>query len=239
MAKNQKFVIKTFKRSEVNLADYNPRQIKNKNKANLSKALKKHGLVTPLVLNLTTMNLCGGHQRIQEMDILEDYPKNDYELDFSCIEVDEYEEKAINLMLNNKNLQGDFSGELLNALSMDGFDLSKDGFFPDIELKVDFGIISKQEREQQTVEEKEIDLEASDGIKEMEQAVGSAKETKQAERAEIKAEKESGTHKSNTVEDYTVTLIFNSAIERNKVMEQCGLKKEEKLLYYSDLTNLN
>lgn len=234
MAKNQKFVMKTFKRSEVKLADYNPRNIKPKNKTNLNKALRKHGLVTPLVLNLTTMNICGGHQRIQQMDELEGYPKNDYELEFSCIEVDENEEKAINLMLNNKNLQGGFDGELLNALSMDGFDLAKDGFFTDIELKVDFGIISQGERASQTVEEKEVEQEASDGIKEMQEAVKSAKESKKAQREEIKEEKEAGQHKSNTPDDYTVTLVFDSAKEKELIMENMG-KKSEKLLYFSEL----
>lgn len=234
MSKNQSFKMKTFKRSEVNLADYNPRTIKPKNKKNLGKAIRKHGLVTPLILNITTMNLCGGHQRMGELDELEGYPKNDYELEFACIEVDEHEEKAINLMLNNKNLQGGFDGELLNALSMDGFDLAKDGFFTDIELKVDFGILSHDERSSQTVEQVEVAQESDEGIKEMQEAVKSAKESKKAQREEIKEEKESGTHKSNTTNDYTVTLVFESAKEKDLILESME-KRGAKIVYFSEL----
>lgn len=116
-SKYESFETQVLKRSEINLAKYNPRIIDSKNQKALNAAIKKHGLVEPLVYNKRTGNLVSGHQRISQIDKLE--KGNDYELTFAVVDVDEKEEAILNVKLNNKNLQGDFDFELLGNLSLE------------------------------------------------------------------------------------------------------------------------
>lgn len=230
----QKFKIEKIKRSEIKIAEYNPRTISERNRNNLKKAIKKHGLVAPLMFNKRTGNLVGGHQRLSVLDELND--SQDYELDVSVIDVDEKEEKAINIALNNKNLQGTFDGELLANLSLDGFDLMKDGFFSEVELKLDFGISFDKPKEKPPEEEK-IEQTEEEALEEMMNTVNQAKEKKKAERDQIKSEKDQGIHKTSTINDYTQVLVFSSAKEKIEVMEKIG-KRGEKFLYFADLKKI-
>lgn len=81
----------------------NPRGMDERRYAKLKDALDRFGFVEPLVVNTRTGNLVGGHQRrraalelgITEIPIVE-------------IDVDEDEERALNVALNNRELQGEF-----------------------------------------------------------------------------------------------------------------------------------
>ena len=83
--------------------------------------IRKHGLVSALTWNKRTGNLVGGHQRLQQLDALE--KSDDYELTVCVVDVDEREEAALNVQLNNPSMQGDWDLDKLAQVSED-YDLS-------------------------------------------------------------------------------------------------------------------
>jgi hypothetical protein len=83
--------------------------------------IRKHGLVSALTWNRRTGNLVGGHQRLEQLDALE--KSEDYDLTVCVVDVDEREEAALNVQLNNPSMQGDWDLDKLAQVSED-FDLS-------------------------------------------------------------------------------------------------------------------
>lgn len=133
-SKYQNFTFGTIHRSQIKNADYNPRIMDKEAKKRLKKNLKENGLVSALTWNRRTGNLCGGHQRLEQLDSLE---KNaDYDIDVCIVDVDEKTEAKLNVILNNPSMQGDWDIDKL-AYMTEEFGLSFDdmGFS---KLDVDF-----------------------------------------------------------------------------------------------------
>lgn len=136
MAKSrlEKFEVRQIRRSQINPAPYNPREISEHARKQLERSLSKFGLVEPLVWNETTGNLVGGHQRLSIMDRRAKYPaKGDYDITVSRIAVDLADEKKLNVWLNNSAAQGHYTQEALFGLvqeagSMEEFGLSRGDF---------------------------------------------------------------------------------------------------------------
>ncbi len=76
--------------------------------------LSRHGLVTTPVWNRRTGNLVSGHQRLSILDELE--RSKEYAVTVSVIDVDESEEKKLNIQLNNPSMQGTWDMDLLLGL---------------------------------------------------------------------------------------------------------------------------
>ena len=129
--------MQTIRRKDIKKAPYNPRLIDGENKKRLEKGIKKHGLVEPLVWNVRTGNLVSGHQRLSILDKLE--KSKDYELDVSVIDVDEEEEKRINVQLNNASMQGAYDYDMLGELALDLGDSLEDLGFSDFDAEIMFG----------------------------------------------------------------------------------------------------
>lgn len=128
MSKTESYEMRAVKRSEINLADYNPRQIDKETRNRLKKGLKKFGLVTPLLVNGANMTLISGHQRISVMDELEKYPDNDYELNVSVVFLSKEDEMALNVQMNNTSMMGEFDvAGLTNMIDL-GANVSDFGF---------------------------------------------------------------------------------------------------------------
>lgn len=134
-------------RADIAGAPYNPRKIKDSNRSNLKNSLKRFGMVESVVVNKRSADkgwsngelptLVGGHQRLS---VLDEKNKTDrYIIGVNMIDVDEKEEKALNLALNNKNLQGDYDVALLQEMAEQGTDLEQDGFFNKVDMEVMFG----------------------------------------------------------------------------------------------------
>ena len=122
------------------MADYNPRFIDEENKEKLKEGIKKFGLVEPLIWNKRTGTLVSGHQRLSIIDKLK---KGDYELTVSVIDVDEKDEKILNVQLNNKSMQGEFDIESLGNLSLD-YDINISDFgFSDLDIEMMYGANEK------------------------------------------------------------------------------------------------
>lgn len=129
--------MQTIHRQDIQKAAYNPRLIDNENKERLEKGIKKHGLVEPLVWNKRTGNLVSGHQRLSILDKLE--KSKNYELDVSVIDVDEEEEKRINIQLNNASMQGTYDYDMLGELALELGDSLEDLGFSDFDAEIMFG----------------------------------------------------------------------------------------------------
>ena len=121
------FDVREMDRSMLTAATYNPRKITDQERDKLKAALKKHGLVAPVIWNKKTGNLVGGHQRISIMDSL--MGSQQYKLQVSVIDVDAKREKEINVLLNNSQAMGSFDLDLLKNVFADGdVDITGAGF---------------------------------------------------------------------------------------------------------------
>lgn len=128
MSKTESYEMRVVKRSKINLADYNPRQIDKETRNRLKKGLKKFGLVTPLLVNGSDMTLISGHQRIGVMDELEKYPDNGYELNVSVVYLSKEDEMALNVQMNNTSMMGEFDVTGLTNMIDLGANVSDFGF---------------------------------------------------------------------------------------------------------------
>lgn len=160
-SKYQNFEVKTISRSEIKNAEYNPRVMDDNAKKRLKAALKKHGLVSALTWNKRTGNLVGGHQRLEQLDSLEN-DKN-YSLTVCVIDVDEKEEATLNVHLNNPSMQGEWDLDKLADMTNE-FNLSFDdmGF---TKLDIDF-MFDADERFTQLFDTKETN-EIKTGLEEI------------------------------------------------------------------------
>jgi len=118
-----------IKRSQIKNAPYNPRKISKQERDNLYKILDAHKLVEDLTWNVRTGNLVLGHQRLTWIDLkAREKGLKDFNLKINRIDVDEKEEKEINLGMNNDAAMGKFDidalGDLFNDIdySLAGFD---------------------------------------------------------------------------------------------------------------------
>lgn len=120
-------------RSQIKNAPYNPRKMSPAAKIDLRKSLDQHGILSDPVWNRRTGNIVGGHQRIDQIDHIEG--TQNYSLWVIVVDVDDRTEKAMNIALNNLNLQGEMDGEKIVEMFRAGeFDLEASGYKPlDIE----------------------------------------------------------------------------------------------------------
>ena len=97
-------------------AGYNPRKISENERRDLEDSIKEFGTVVPIILNAGTRNnvLIGGHQRVS---IYADLGIDEVDAMVPCRELNEREEKTLNLRLN-KNL-GSWNEEILKGMDMD------------------------------------------------------------------------------------------------------------------------
>lgn len=113
---------------KLNPAKYNPRKDLKPGDAEyekLKKSINTFGYVEPVIWNKRTGNIIGGHQRLK---ILKE--QGTTEIDCVVVDMDESEEKALNVALNK--VSGDWDipklTELLDDLDKSMFDVSLTGF---------------------------------------------------------------------------------------------------------------
>lgn len=114
--------------SEIQRAKYNPRKaLKPGDPAydKLKKAVAQFGLVEPLVWNQRTKNLVGGHQRLSVIE-----ERGDIAVEVSVVDLNDREEKALNLALNRHSGEWDFASlaDLLTELDAGDLDMEITGF---------------------------------------------------------------------------------------------------------------
>jgi len=105
---------RTERRALVDLkpASYNPRKIAEGAFDKLGGSLERFGLLVPLVWNERTGNLVSGHQRYRWL-----VEQGEDEAEVVVVDLDDKEEVALNITLNNKAVRGNFTDEVREALA--------------------------------------------------------------------------------------------------------------------------
>ena len=217
----QQFEFGTVKRSEIKLADYNPRTIYEQNQKKLYKSIKENGLVEPLVWNKRTKRLVSGHQRITVADKIY---KKDYDVPVAIIDVDEDKEKKLNVQLNNSNLQGDWDLNLLENLSLD-ISFEDMGFTEsDVDLMFDGQVAYNNE----PVEEYDSD----EDIKNMEMI-----EDEKDKLVDLKMKKKKAREqmKNDDAIDFYTTIIFPDNQSKQEFYKTIGIPATEPFVSFDQV----
>lgn len=106
-------VIQRMKLTELCPAEYNPRKITKKAFSGLQASIGRFGLLIPIVWNKRTGNIVGGHQRYKHL-----VETGEVETDVVVVDLDEQEEVALNITLNNRGIRGQFTEEAIGLLKM-------------------------------------------------------------------------------------------------------------------------
>ena len=201
-SKYQAYDTETINRSDIKNAPYNPRIMDPKAKKRLKKNIAKHGLVAALTWNKRTGNLVGGHQRLEQLDALE--KNKDYELTVCVVDVDEKEEAALNVQLNNPSMQGEWDlDKLANMAEEFDLDMSEDLGFT--ESDIDF-MFEGDDRFSQLF-----------NTKESENARGDIEKVKEARKKGMERVKERG-----EINWYT-TIVFETEKDRDAFMQEISI----------------
>ena len=211
MAKSryQAYETETISRDMIKNAPYNPRIMDEKAKKRLKKNIAKHGLVAALTWNKRTGNLVGGHQRLEQLDALE--KSKDYDLTVCVVDVDEREEAALNVQLNNPSMQGEWDlDKLANMTEEFDLDLSEDMGFT--ESDIDF-LFEGDERFSELFE-----------TVEGEKMRGDLDKVKEARKKSAENLKE-----RNNINWYTV-IVFENEKDRDNFMKEIPIPKYEKYI---------
>ena len=208
-SKYQAYETETISRDMIKNAPYNPRIMDEKAKKRLKKNIAKHGLVAALTRNKRTGNLVGGHQRLEQLDALE--KSKDYDLTVCVVDVDEREEAALNVQLNNPSMQGEWDlDKLANMTEEFDLDLSEDMGFT--ESDIDF-LFEGDERFSELFE-----------TVEGEKMRGDLDKVKEARKKSAENLKE-----RNNINWYTV-IVFENEKDRDNFMKEISIPKYEKYI---------
>ncbi len=208
-SKYQAYETETIKRGDIKNAPYNPRIMDPKAKKRLKKNIQKHGLVAALTWNKRTGNLVGGHQRLEQLDALE--KNKDYELTVCVVDVDEREEAALNVQLNNPSMQGEWDMDKL-ANMVDDFDLDLSEDLGFTETDIDF-MFEGDDRFSELF-----------NTKESEDVRGDLEKVKEARKKGMERLKERG-----EINWYT-TIVFETEKDRDNFMKEISIPKYERFI---------
>ena len=209
-----------LQRSEIHFADYNPRTITDEARKSIKRGIKKYGHIGGLVVNKRTgMRLGSGHQRLSVMDELNKFPENDYTIRVDVIDVDDNQEKELNILLNNPNAQGQWDFDALRKL------------IPDIDYK-DAGLTEEDlnligvDFMLQTEEENDL----ADSLDELMAPVHEEKAQKKEHMKQVKADvKKAAEEKAKDLDAY-VMLSFDTFEAKSAFMQRFGYDQYEKFL---------
>jgi ParB-like chromosome segregation protein Spo0J len=200
LAKTERYEILQIHRSLIKNAPYNPRKITKEAKKTIKEGLENHGLVAPLTWNKRTGNLVSGHQRIAQIDVIEN--TKDYTLQVAVIDVDIKQEKEINILLNNQKAQGEFDLDKL-ADVLEDIDYKSAGFNAD-ELEDLLGGIDIDALSDEDIEERRASYE--EGI---------------AHRRRM----QKASFRENNIEFYT-NVVFPDKNKRSEFFAMLGIKDD-------------
>jgi len=232
----EKFVMTQVSRTEIHGASYNPRKISAEAQKKLRADLKKFGLLGPIIVNKQTMNIVAGHQRIGIMDSL--IRKPDYQLTVALVDLEEKDEVAANVLLNNQSTMGEWDIEKLAEIKdmLPDIDFQADLGFDQAQLDVMFAGMEGMEDiaplfrpRQSEEEESEIErMKKADKYKE-------AKKKLRDNMAELGA---NGDTYSVEHDDYIVTFVFNNNAEKAEFMQRIKRPKGDRVVKASVLFDI-
>lgn len=217
-------------RSQITLAEYNPRKITDEARNKLKRNLRQNGLLGGIVFNKQTGNLVSGHQRISVMDEVNWYDrdpdKHDYQIKAEVIDVDLKKEKELNLFFNSRAVQGEFDysklSEIINDIDtdlagLDDIDISM--IMTEVPDVSDFEIpvFNPQQEKKEEAEEERTEQEKIEHVK------------------NIKAEVKEGAVYEG---DPYFTVSFDNFANKAMFMEMLGLDPEAKFVKGEDFADM-
>lgn len=208
-SKFQNYDTETISRSDIKNAPYNPRIMDEKAKKRLRANIAKHGLVAALTWNKRTGNLVGGHQRLEQLDALE--KSKDYDLTVCVVDVDEREEAALNVQLNNPSMQGEWDLDKLAFMSEE-FDLDLKDDLGFTETDIDF-MFEGDDRFSQL-----FDTQEGENMR------GDLNKVKEARQQSVDNLKD-----RNNINWYTV-IVFENEADRDAFMKEISIPKYEQYI---------
>ena len=88
-------------------APYNPRKISDEAYRGLASSIEEFGLVQPIIFNIRTQHVVGGHQRLRYLR-----ERGIEDAQVIVVDLPEDREKALNIVLNNPRVEGVFTDDL-------------------------------------------------------------------------------------------------------------------------------
>jgi len=246
--------VRKIQRSQINLAEYNPRTITDDANKRLEKNVKKK-LYGGIVWNERSGNLVSGHQKIGITDKANKYnhltKENDYWILVIVANLSEKEEKEQNLFFNSKAAQGDYDYKKLAQMypyidadlaGLDDVDISMIEIeMPNME-NIEIPSFEPQESKKIDAEyEKSIIQELSNAVNHPEASISemerkeAAELTPEEKKAKIKEVKEQV--KANAVmegESY-FTVSFSDYDSKVQFLEYLGFNPEDKFIKGEEL----
>ena len=101
----------TAKLSDLKAAPYNPRKISPAALKGLQASIERFGVVQDIVVNRRSGFVVGGHQRLEALRLAKAQ-----EVPVCWVDLDESDEKALNVALNNPHISGEFDDSLQDLL---------------------------------------------------------------------------------------------------------------------------
>ena len=227
-------------RDSIKGADYNPRKITEDAKKKLRKLIKENGMVQPIIVNETTGNVVGGHQRLALMD--SELRNQKYELTVAQIKVSKEQEIKLNVALNNTSAQGSWDLDMLETIKVENpeLDFQTDLAFNAVDIEnmfFDSDVFFPPEKSEDVIDDRppsvgmgggNDDFESDDYEEdevinpsaelEKQASIDKIKEQKKAYREGVNAENEEGTSMQVMDDDYTAKIVFNSEEEKWRFM---------------------
>ncbi len=128
------------RRSSVNIdkllnSEYNPRNISNEALSALRSSIEKFGLVQEIVVNERNNKIIGGHQRVKALKA-----SGVTDVNVAYVDLEERDEKALNVALNSPHLMGTFTDELhdlMDELHADDYPDFEELRFEDFSVTLD------------------------------------------------------------------------------------------------------
>ena len=237
---------KILKRSEIRMADYNPRKLSDEARKALKKNIKENGLLGGIIVNERTGNIVSGHQRMSIADEVNKYNPNTHENDFDIkveiISVDDKKEKELNIFMNSRSTQGEYDYKKLAQIfpdidaSLAGLD-DVDISMIEIELPTDIEIEvptfePQQEKVEKAMLEKSITQELDNSkpapatsVHKMEQEMSEEEKI-----AHVKAIKEKVKEGAVYEGDPYFTISFDSYDNKVQFLESLGFNPDDKFI---------
>lgn len=97
--------------SDLKPAEYNPRRISEEAFEGLGHSISRFGLLANIVWNKRSGNIVGGHQRYRHL-----LDMGETETEVIVVDLDDNEEVALNITLNNREVRGDFTKDVVEQL---------------------------------------------------------------------------------------------------------------------------
>ena len=218
-------------RSAIHFADYNPRKLSDESRKTLKRGIKKFGLVGGIVVNKRTgLTVVSGHQRLSVMDELQKFPDNDYRIRVDVIDVDEQQEKELNILMNNPNAQGTWDFDALARIVPD-IDW-KDAGLTDADLNMIGVDYLLQTEEENSIADALSDMMAP--VTEQKEAEKAAKQLERAEKVahmkEVKQQVKENAQKQVENMDAYVMLSFDTYEAKAAFCERFGYDPDMKFI---------